>query len=601
METANRPQKGKFQHKGFTYQGKLTLIFAIMTVSVIMIFTFIMMTRQKDNLMQTFHRTIQVENQKNAMALSNIFETIKDLAAALVLNESIYDSLEDLPGIAGRTDLYSLETSQGIFKTMLISKLATMNQMEDMKLYSKKGSCAYVTRTRSGFEKDSYWEQSWFEDFIVNGKDWMFYLTEKEGEPKLFFYRTVRDVINGNLVGYLEIRFNFRSEIKEILGESSLGDANLYYLWEQNGEVITNGDQNAENLLAQNSLMQKFYTGDEEPEENNLYPLIWNREEYLFAVSSVQKSKFLLISGGPVTVLENQSREAVRLFGMILAVCTAAAVGISYLAAKGLSRNIQKLNYAMLEAEKNPEIQVEILSGDEIGMLGQSFNRMIRKLQKTYGELYQAELDLKEAQNLALQAQINPHFLYNSLETIDALSVCERTEDIGRIVQALSQVFRYAMEENRSVALREELGHVTQYLEIMRIRYENRFTYDIEANETLLDLRVPKIILQPLAENAIIHSLLKREGCGRLLVKVCRKEEYIRISVVDNGAGMTKEKVDQLMEKLKAGVDTANGRKHIGVQNVDKRLKYFFDTRYQMSIESNLNVETSFIIEIGRR
>ena len=116
----------------------------------------------------------------------------------------------------------------------------------------------------------------------------------------------------------------------------------------------------------------------------------------------------------------------------------------------------------------------------------------IRRLEQTYKSLYETELTLKEAQNMALQAQINPHFLYNTLETIDALSVCERMEDIGTVVQALSKVFRYALGEETSVTLREELGHVNDYLKILGIRYENKFTWETDVEEELLSLQLPQ-------------------------------------------------------------------------------------------------------------
>ena len=192
---------------------------------------------------------------------------------------------------------------------------------------------------------------------------------------------------------------------------------------------------------------------------------------------------------------------------------------------------------------------------------------------------------------MALQAQINPHFLYNTLETIDALSVCERTDDIGKIVQALSECFRYAMEEKKSVPLREELQHVAQYLKIMSIRYENKFAYRIEMDEAA-DLQVPKIILQPLAENAIVHSILKQERFGEITICCRYRGEEICLEVTDNGVGMDEEALRSLRE-------SRNKRGHIGVSNVDRRLRYFFGERYHMEVESIAKEKTVFRICIA--
>lgn len=578
----------------FSYQRKLTVIFAVMTISVIIAFAAVMFQRQQENLAQTLYRTVQIENQKNAAALGNVFESIRDLAAALALNESLYESIEELPDIAGKTDFNSLDTQQDLFKTMLISKLATMPRMRDMRLYSSNGMCVSVTKQRSSIEGWNYWDQDWFEPFVVNNRDWMIYFSQEEGKPVLTICRTVRKVRTGILVGYLVVNFDFQKDVEEILEATSLEDGYRYYLLQGGSLAVTNDGESRD--PEEQDVLAGQLAGLKELPSGTVTKLSLDGEDYLMAFSGIDDTDFTLVSGVDSGVLKEQTGREIQLLVLVLILGPAAAVGISCYAAKGLARNIHKLNSAMQEAENNPKIQVEIRSHDEISMLGESFNRMIVRLRKNYKDLYQAELELKEAQNLALQAQINPHFLYNTLETIDALSVCERTEDIGRIVQSLSKVFRYAMEEKKCVPLREELGHVSEYLEILGIRYENRFVWELDAEENLLDIEMPKIILQPLAENSIIHSILKLERPGRIVVRARRKEGWILLEVLDDGAGMTEESLAALKARLASGAEEERSRKHIGVQNVDRRLKYFFGERYHMEIESILRKETRVAI-----
>lgn len=574
----------------FSYQKKLTIIFAVMTVSVIIAFAAVMFGRQRENLTQTLYRTVLVENQKNSAALSNVFESVRDLAAALALNESIYESVEELPYIAGKTDYNSLEAQQDIFKTMLISKLATMPRMRDMQLFSKNGMCVNVTKQRSSIEGWNYWEQEWFEPFVVNNRDWMFSFSQEEEKPVLTICRTVRKVRTGNLVGYLVVNFDFEKDVEEILEETSLQEGYRYYLLQGEKLTVTN-DSEARELLGQD-ISQGKLRGLLGIPAGEIATAELENGDYLMASSGISDTDFTLVSGVDFVVLKQQTGRELQLLVLILILGPAAAVGVSSYAAKGLARNIRRLNDAMQEAQSNPEIQVEIRSHDEIGMLGESFNRMIVRLRKTYKDLYETELDLKEAQNLALQAQINPHFLYNTLETIDALSVCERMEDIGRIVQSLSKVFRYAMEEKRSVPLKEELGHVSEYLKILGIRYENRFEWEIEVSEELHEMEIPKIVLQPLVENSIIHSILKLERRGRITVRGRRENGWITIEVVDDGAGMSRETLKALREKLSPDVEQERSERHIGVQNVDRRLRYFYGERYHMEIDSVPEVET---------
>ena len=159
--------------------------------------------------------------------------------------------------------------------------------------------------------------------------------------------------------------------------------------------------------------------------------------------------------------------------------------------------------------------------------------------------------------------------------------------------------------------MREELQHVTQYLKIMFIRYENKFAYRIEMDEEAADLQVPKIILQPLAENAIVHSILKQERFGEITIRCACREKEICLEVTDNGAGMDEEALCSLRERLKrirhvSFWRTAGRRKrarkkrgHIGVSNVDRRLRYFFGERYHMEVESIAKEKTVFRICIA--
>ena len=143
-------KKSSKNHR-FSYQKKLTLIFAVMTVSVMLVLLLQLFGQQEKNFTETLYRTVEVENQKNARALENVFESIQDLAASLVLNESVYGSIYDLPYIKDSTDYAALEARQGLVKSMLISKLATMSEMEDMYLYSVNGMSIHVTRQYCGY------------------------------------------------------------------------------------------------------------------------------------------------------------------------------------------------------------------------------------------------------------------------------------------------------------------------------------------------------------------------------------------------------------------------------------------------------------------
>lgn len=603
-----------------SYQGKLTLIFAVMSVSVMIAFASVMLAMEQKNLTQTMYRTLQTENQKNAVALTNILESVKDLSDALVLNENLYDQLENLARIAEGTDLDSLEGQQKLFAAMLISKLSTMQRQQNMRLYSINGMCVSVNKEYSRIEDKNYKTQDWYPGLEAQDRDWMWLLKEEEGQVLLTFCRTVKEITTGKLVGYLEVNMDFTEDIKEILEEASLKEGYCYYLLQGEKLKVTN-----DAVLKEEPLKEGAFLGVEEAlvsrmqKTEEIVRTSLAGREYLLSSSPLLGTEFVLVSGVDYAVLQKEVRQGLWIVLGIMVLGVSAAITISGYLARGMTRNIHKLNKAMQEAQKDPRIQVEITSHDEIAMLGDSFNRMIRRLEQTYKSLYETELTLKEAQNMALQAQINPHFLYNTLETIDALSVCERMEDIGTVVQALSKVFRYALGEETSVTLKEELGHVTDYLRILGIRYENKFTWETDVEEELLSLQLPKIIFQPLAENAIIHGILQKRGTSQIFIRARRQGEEICLEVEDTGLGMNEETLERLKSSVEPGKgnekgkvqksaaerekakETQKAKKHIGIENVDRRMRYYFGEAYFMTIESIPMQGTKISMHILRR
>ena len=585
-----RTIKGWKFNRGMTYQKKLTLIFSGIMIGTVCVFLIVLYAFQKDNAKKSLYRSVYVENQKNAAAIGNIMESVRDLGAALTLNEKIYGHLAQLPDIVASFDVDSLDIQQEIFKTMLISKLATMNQMEYMRLYSVSGKCVTVTKEQSAVEERVYTDQEWYTPFCRNNKDFAVFLNNEGEGTRLTFVRKVMIPIQMNVVGYLEVKYDFSHEEKNILEATALEGRRFYHI-SLDGNILvsdnvqeygTQAEYDTESLLAC---------------EADIGTL--RGKKYVLSAAPIKKTDFILVSGTEYdTFYEGLKKE----YGLMLIILTAGvllSVIVSMYAARGLSRNIRKLNAAMRYADKNPDIQVDIRSGDEIGLLGESFNKMIVRLKRSYEELYKKELSLKEAQNLALQAQINPHFLYNTLETIDALSVCERTEEIGRIVQSLSRVFRYAMEEKKQVTLKEEMDHVNEYMNILKMRYENKFDYEIIIENQTEEFLMPKMILQPLAENAVTHGILKSEKKGHVTISSYMESSNLYITVKDDGRGMTEEEKAQAEDMLRQNTEKQEESRHIGVKNIDRRLKFYFGDSYHMEISSSLGKGTvvSIIIE----
>ncbi len=238
---------------------------------------------------------------------------------------------------------------------------------------------------------------------------------------------------------------------------------------------------------------------------------------------------------------------------------------------------------------------------DEITELGISFNIMIGKIR----ELLQAKIEerdnLKKAELKALQAQINPHFLYNTLDTIVWMAEANKSEQVIEIVCALSSFFRIALSKGKEwIPLRQEIEHVRSYLTIQKMRYRNILDYRIEVDEALLHNTILKLTLQPLVENALYHGIkTKREG-GMIVVRVqCAGDDMVLLQVEDDGVGFTPYKLAQIRAMLaEEGGEISMKESGFGLENVNKRIKLYYGRQYGLSIQSQYRGGTQVTVTI---
>ena len=211
-----------------------------------------------------------------------------------------------------------------------------------------------------------------------------------------------------------------------------------------------------------------------------------------------------------------------------------------------------------------------------------------------------AEHESKRRSELdSLQSQINPHFLYNTLDIIVWMIENERQQDAARIVTALARLFRISLSKGKSIIpIADEIEHVRNYLTIQTLRYKNKFEYTIEVEEAVKDCATIKLIIQPLVENAIYHSMVYMDGEGEITITAKSVGDEVQIIVADNGLGMTEEMVEKLLKgELSSSKKKGSG---IGVTNVNERIKLYFGQAYGLEVQSEPDEGTQMIIHLPR-
>ena len=240
------------------------------------------------------------------------------------------------------------------------------------------------------------------------------------------------------------------------------------------------------------------------------------------------------------------------------------------------------------EALDFSDLKTEI---DEIDLLQRAFTKMVKHIRESaelMGAMREKELELKIE---VLQAQINPHFLYNTLDTIVWLAEAGQKEQVVSMVQTLSDFFRASLNSGKDiVSLEGECRHITSYLQIQQVRYQDILTYDVDIPEEIANCKIPKITLQPLVENALYHGIKNKRGKGRIVVTGRREKDKCVIRVEDNGIGMTKERLNQVRGGLTTKIEDSND--FYGLYNVNERIRLKFGEEYGLSIDSVLQEGT---------
>ncbi len=256
-------------------------------------------------------------------------------------------------------------------------------------------------------------------------------------------------------------------------------------------------------------------------------------------------------------------------------------------------------------ANGNFEIRAKDLSGVEVRKLGSSLNVMIEKINGLVEEVKLDEQYIREAELALLQSQINPHFLYNTLDTIIWLAEAGKQKEVVSVVTSLSGFFRASLSKGSDVVtLGDEMKHVRSYLEIQEVRYQDILSFDIEMDESISRVGIPKITLQPIVENALYHGIKEVRRPGHILIKATAIDDIVQISVSDNGVGIKEDKLETL--RLSMQKPTERDAKHYeiksyGLFNVNERIRLKFGDVYGLNISSVYNEGTRVSVLIPNR
>lgn len=267
-------------------------------------------------------------------------------------------------------------------------------------------------------------------------------------------------------------------------------------------------------------------------------------------------------------------------------ILSALTIYLSYQIPRSITKPLQKLNKVTeLVAEGNLAVRSDVQTGDEVGVLSDSLNTMIDKINGLLEQVTKEQIRLRKAEFELLQSQINPHFLYNTLDAIIWLAEAGEQKKVVSMVRSLSEFFRTSLNRGKDIIpLKEEVLHVRSYLEIQQVRYQDILNYKIDMPEELDRYLIPKITIQPLVENALYHGIKNKRGSGNIQIHGKQQDGMLVIEISDDGIGISKERLWQVNDGIQKKVLT--GKDIYGLYNVNERIRLNFGEKYGIRVQS---------------
>lgn len=312
---------------------------------------------------------------------------------------------------------------------------------------------------------------------------------------------------------------------------------------------------------------------------------------YLSYSETAGEYQLRVISSVPVElVVINSNYIMVTTFAVAVAAVLICLV-LSPLIIRGLTKPLSAIINTMNKVRRgDTAARVTVKNNDEFGYIGKNLNTMLDNLNELYQKDLQKQNRLRLAELKALHSQINPHFLYNTLDSIKWLAKLNGINDIVVIVSQLGRLLKNSIHNQRDIVqIAEEMSLIGSYISIQKVRYSNKFNVDIEVDESIMLCEVPKLIIQPIVENAIIHGIEDKIGEARLTIKGWKENGRIIFEIIDDGVGMSKDELDGIRNSV---LDEDMGKSSIGLANVDKRIKLYYGEEYGLFMSSEENVGT---------
>lgn len=395
----------------------------------------------------------------------------------------------------------------------------------------------------------------------------------------------------GNSDGVVFIDLNYNAII-DLCDQNSIGDKGYVFILDQDGNIVYHPSQQQLYNELQTENIDTVMNAD-----SDIVVTGEGDDEKIYTLSHSETTGWTIVGCVNMAELLKDSREANNIYVMTAIVLVAIAMILSSFIARSITLPIQKLRDSMKKVQEGDfkAADVVIPSQNEIGSLTTSFNAMTHRIEELMEENVKEQEQKRKIELKALQSQITPHFLYNTLDSIIWMAEGKKYEDVVLMTASLARLLRQSISnEDETVLIGQEIQYVKSYLTIQKMRYKDKLEFEINVDPFINSVHIVKLVLQPIVENAIYHGLKYKESKGLLTVTGYQKNQNAVIEITDDGVGMDEETLNHIFEKHKVNY-RSNG---VGVYIVQKRLCMYYGKEYGLHYESEPGHGTTVTVTI---
>lgn len=571
---------------------RIGLIFKLRSIQTIITVTFTLMT-----IFVVVAVSFMLYNKFSKTAEENAYLNIRQIIEQVSYHLELY--------VKGMQDIYEVvedqinetpDISSPVLREQLATLLRTREDLVSLGLFTPTGKLVMDVPDLDMRRNTLLETQSWFESAHARPQKLSFSAPHIQnlykGQYKwvVSLSRMVKYKENGvTKQGVLLVDVNFRT-IDELSRKVSLGKRGYAYIIDDLGNLVYHPQQ------------QLIYAGlkyeNLEPVFDYAYGSYTDKstgEQRYITVRTVDPIRWKIVGVAYPDEIVTTQRDLNRfVFWFLLVICAAVAVLAFFVSAK-ISQPLLKLEQSVQSAGQGDfSTPIHVSGAHEVVQLSKRFNFMLHRIRQLMDQIIYEQEAKRKSELDVLQSQINPHFLYNTLNSVIRLAERGKKEEIIATITSLSKFFRISLSRGKNIiTVEEELEHVRHYLIIQKIRFKNKFDFSIECDEKAASCKTLKLILQPIAENAIVHGIEKMQDAGFIRITAAAADDRLTMKVSDNGLGMTKQVMEQL---LSGGV--RSGGSGVGVKNVNERIRLYYGKTYGLSFESELEEGTTVTITL---